>query len=45
MSELKQYITEMLASPVNKVVLSHPKNKSEAYKKNQHCAEKGLLSD
>ena len=33
MSELKQYITEMLASPVSKVVLSHPKNKSEAYKK------------
>ena len=33
MSELKQYISEMLAAPVNKVVLSHPKSKSEAYKK------------
>ena len=33
MSELKAYITEMLAAPVNKVVLSHPKSKSEAYKK------------
>jgi hypothetical protein len=33
MSELKAYIAEMLAAPVNKVVLSHPKSKSEAYKK------------
>ncbi|MBQ5857798.1 MAG: SAM-dependent methyltransferase, partial [Peptococcaceae bacterium] len=33
MSELKQYISEMLAAPVNKVVLSHPKSESEAYKK------------
>ena len=33
MSELKQYISEMLTAPLNKVVLSHPKSKSEAYKK------------
>lgn len=33
MSELKQYITEMMTAPVNKVVLSHPKSKSEEYKK------------
>lgn len=33
MSEWKQYVEEMLASPVNKVVISHPKSKSETYKK------------
>ncbi len=33
MSELKQYVEEMLTAPVVKVVLSHPKSKSETYKK------------
>ncbi|MBE6112840.1 MAG: SAM-dependent methyltransferase [Peptococcaceae bacterium] len=33
MSEWKQYVEEMVAAPINKMVLSHPKSKSEEYKK------------
>ena len=33
MNDWKQYVEEMLEAPVSKVVISHPKSKSEAYKK------------
>ncbi len=33
MSDWKQYVTEMLTAPITKAVISHPKTKSEPYKK------------
>ena len=43
MSEWKQYIEEMVAAPVSKLVLSHPKNKSEAYKKSASAEKKTTI--